>query len=261
MIKKVIGFCVLSVLTTVCMYAGDWIVYKDGKNVEVLVLDITPSVVKYKELNTPDGEVKTVPKSVISAVYYANGAVDLFTDKGNEVVSSGGFSSYDEISMYNLYNMSYKDKKKRYPLKSYVRDPMDSYNPKISGLLSFLIPGVGQMYAGESKRGLEMLLFDAVLSVGYLVILNFDIYEKNNSFYDDGDDNPVQGWPYVLGGAILAFDIYTIIDAVKVAKVNNMYERELRKRNNLSFNLHPFYNQYSHGIKVNQVGLGLCLGF
>lgn len=45
--------------------------------------------------------------------------------------------------------------------------------------------------------------------------------------------------------AALGIDIWSIVDAVRIAKIKNMYEQDLKKLYSMSFNLYPSIN-YIH---------------
>ena len=60
----------------------------------------------------------------------------------------------------------------------------------------------------------------------------------------------------------MTVEIWSIVDAVRVAKVKNMYEQDLRKKYSLDVDLYPSVNyvQTSGGVKPT-AGLSLALKF
>ena len=54
-------------------------------------------------------------------------------------------------------DMRYRDYKRLYNPKDYVRMPGDRHSPAVSGVCSWLIPGLGQMICGEVGRGFGYL--------------------------------------------------------------------------------------------------------
>ena len=70
-------------------------------------------------------------------------------------------------------------------------------NPILAAIISFLIPGVGPMYAGDIKRGVIFL----VIAIVILLIRNFA--------------NPFIGIAFLIIGII--FMIYSAYDAYKLA--------------------------------------------
>ena len=51
----------------------------------------------------------------------------------------------------------YNINKTKYDYKSWQLEPGDPYNPGLCGAINLLIPGVGQMIAGEGGRGAAFL--------------------------------------------------------------------------------------------------------
>src|SRR5258708_440357 len=74
-------------------------------------------------------------------------------------------------------------------------------NPTLAGILSFFLPGLGCVYAGEVMRGaINLLVFAALIAIHNTVM------EHNESLH-------------IFVSLILAFwYIYQIVDAVRVAK-------------------------------------------
>lgn len=63
--------------------------------------------------------------------------------------------------------------------------------------------------------------------------------------------------------ATLAVDVWAIVDAVRVAKVNNMYMQDLReKREGISLQLNPYVGSNNYlGQRNTSVGLSLKATF
>jgi len=128
------------------------------------------------------------------------------------------------------------EKKKMYNYKAYEWQQGDRYNPTMAGVLSFLIPGVGQIATNEAGRGLAFLLPSIIADIVILV----DEYTFN-------EDQVA-----IAGIASITLSIWSCIDAVRVAKVNNMYFRN-KSKNNVSFKINPYTNILSY----NNVEYGL----
>ena len=62
--------------------------------------------------------------------------------------------------------------------------------------------------------------------------------------------------------SLLTIDICAIVDAVRVAKVKNMYEQDLRKKYTFDVDFHPSVNyiQTANGVQPT-AGLTLALKF
>lgn len=109
--------------------------------------------------------------------------------------------------------MRYREYKNLYSTIGYRTQWGDPYNPTTCGVVSALLPGLGQCVAGEWGRG--------ALFFGGYALLVASIGQKSGI-----EDN---GAVYVLPMAALAgLYIWNICDAVKVAKIKNLYTRDLR---------------------------------
>ena len=129
--------------------------------------------------------------------------------------------------------MRYRDYKNLYDARTYRAQWGDPYSPVASGVLSALLPGMGQIISGEWGRGLGFL-------GGYMALalatggLSSD--STNSGFGTDF-------MKVVTGSAFLGVYIWNICDAVKVAKIKNLYMRDIRgDQAALDFNLQPYFN-------------------
>lgn len=145
----------------------------------------------------------------------------------------------------------YKINKTRYDYKTWSYQEGDPYNPTTCGVLSF-IPGLGQMAANEFGRGAAFLggalgcigvsfggfaLAWTASEVGGVIIMAIGV------------------------GGFIAIDIWSIVDATRVAKVNNLSWRD---QNSSGFNLRlePYISPVqSFGSTKTQVGLSMKLRF
>lgn len=120
----------------------------------------------------------------------------------------------------------YKVNKDKYDLKEYTYQATDKYHPAIAGVASYIIPGLGHIYCNENKRGLKFL---SGYAGGILVLVTGAIIELPNLI--DGNDEFTIGKGLFIGGALLAWgvQIWSAVDAVRVAKVNNMAYRDDNK--------------------------------
>ena len=111
----------------------------------------------------------------------------------------------------------YAEKKSKFNYKEYSYQAGDRYEPSLAGVCSFLIPGLGQVASGETARGLGFLS-GYVLSYG--MILGSVDHEGNIK-------NLAQARTGAIG--LIVIWIWSIVDAVQVAKVNNLALREKNK--------------------------------
>ena len=157
------------------------------------------------------------------------------------------------LSAQVVPGMKYKDLKDRYSAKEYVKMAGDPYSPGWSGFASFVIPGLGQVINGETGRGLAIFGGNVALSVAGSVcgqkMLSYVELDANKKPVKDNDGKIVFkdkkaaakwfGAMMGVGVAALAYDIWNICDARKVAKVKNMYYQDLAGRRSMEFNLYP----------------------
>ena len=124
----------------------------------------------------------------------------------------------------------YRLNKDLYDHRSYVYQKGDPLNPNIAGLASFFVPGLGQMLAGETGRGIGFLAGStgsiALYTAGFIITV-IDIEEGGDGL--GGAGLMAAG----LGGALVV-GVWSIVDAVKVTKVNNL---AFRAQNNNAMNL------------------------
>ena len=120
----------------------------------------------------------------------------------------------------------YKINKEKYNFKDYTYQETDKYHPAIAGVSSYLVPGLGQIYCNENKRGLNFLTGYAG---GILIMMTGAIIDFPNMM--GGNDEFTSGKGMIAGGALLSVSvqIWSIVDAVRVAKVNNMAYRNNNK--------------------------------
>lgn len=137
----------------------------------------------------------------------------------------------------------YKENKKHFYHKDYERQKGDPHSPLLAGVSSFIIPGLGQVIAGEPVRGLGYF-------AGYMVSRSIILNVGSN--IDAGDtefDNGFEEVKALVGvGGFLYTWIASTIDAVRVAKVNNMAFQEERKK--ISVQLEPTMLRYHQQPRV-----------
>ena len=127
----------------------------------------------------------------------------------------------------------YRENKKKFDYKTYSYQAGDRYNPTLAGAASFLVPGLGQIIVGETGRGLGFMggyFLSYGLILGAASNISQDVY--NSSELTNNQTQAIVGLVGLLGTWI-----WSMGDAVRVAKVNNLAEREMNKK--VSFSLQP----------------------
>lgn len=130
---------------------------------------------------------------------------------------------------------SYRFCKGRYNPATYFRTGADPYIPLTASCLSILCPGLGQVYDGEILRAAGFFYGTiACFSIGTTFLANVQDtryhisdpqYDYSYSGYDNLSDYATAGTIFILGG--VALWIWNICDAAKVAKVKDLYFRDL----------------------------------
>lgn len=155
--------------------------------------------------------------------------------------------------------------KKNYDYHLYKPQPNDPYNPVISGVCSFFVPGLGQIVEGEVGRGLGFLGGAAgcfiVMGTGELLLIGTGI-----SLIGGEDSNksltPGTALLCIGMGGLVAVDIWSIIDASHVAKVKNMHYQDNKIKANLGLELKPYIQPVTINNQVSvPVGLSLKVSF
>lgn len=166
------------------------------------------------------------------------------------------------VSVVSVNAQSYIINKNNYNYKDYTPQIGDPYTPGLCGAASFFIPGLGQMISGEVGRGFAFLGGSAACGVVYGVgaYQFMSSMDPGNLFYT----GRVKGVGTMLVGiaGLIVVDIWSIVDAVKVAKVNNMYVRDKSKTSSLTLGVEPYVANFNvANQQVTPVGLTVKVGF
>ncbi|MBR1834106.1 MAG: hypothetical protein IJ785_01150 [Bacteroidales bacterium] len=221
--KALFAMVALLLTATGQIVAQDIITLKDGTDIKAKILEITPTELKYKKYNNLEGPTITILKSQVLIVRYENGENEVFNDSqkntnNNDIHNSSYIHDYMKYSEYkNLY-----DKNK------YIRQIGDPYSPSGCGWASFFIPGLGQAIADEWGRAAWIFIVNVGLgAVSVRAAYNYAYYGDNTSTL------------LLVASSFgrLVFDIWSIVDAVNVAKIKNMHSQELRARQTSSLNI------------------------
>jgi len=152
----------------------------------------------------------------------------------------------------------YRVNKKKYDFKTYSYQVGDPYDPSVAGLTSFLIPGLGQMISGEGGRGAAFL-------VGFVGCAIISVVGVNQSYtYNDISPGNEGSIVIVAGLVVTGFigmigvDIWSIVNAIHVAKVNNL---AFRDKNKTGFNVKvsPYIGSFRN--ETVPVGLSMKVKF
>jgi hypothetical protein len=142
-----------------------------------------------------------------------------------------------------ISNAQYKVNRTKFDLKTYHFEFGDPYNPGVMGFASLVIPGFGQILEGETARG-----FCFIGGWVGLNLIKYGIFESG-SLRNTSNLNKVR---YVLVG----LHVWSLFDAIHVAKVNNMVFRDQNKTT-FDLQLLPYLGSYDYFTLNNEVPVGL----
>lgn len=201
-------------------FAQDIITKRDGEDIRAKVLEVSQDEVRYVRESYPDGPQYVIPKTDILLITYQDGAKDIFS--GYKAKRPTNTLPESEIARLSP-NMKYSELKKFYNYKDYDRFiGEERYNPSLMGVCSFMIPGLGQVISGETGRGILQFL-------GVDVLMCLGLCTEYSGIDETGRLGKGAGLTAIacFCGATAIY-IFSIVDAVRVAKVRNMYKEDIR---------------------------------
>ena len=236
--------------------AQDVITRRNGEDIRAVIVEVTDDTIKYKREGLPDGPLFSISKADVLMVTYSDGSRDVFADyrpsapaPGRQSAAGPGYEAAPGLRPGMNYNelLRYYDWRDYYSFTGYER-----YSPPIMGLCSFVMPGLGQMISGEVGRGIGYL---AGMAACYTVMgLSPSVAFSNPSL--------ALTMIIVSYAAAVAVNVSSIVDAVRVAKVKNMYCSDLDQ---LAFDLEltPYVDVACAGTTMARpvAGLSLRLSF
>lgn len=228
--------------------AQDLITTKNGEDIQAKVLEVSSTEIKYKKFSNLDGPTFVINKNEVLMVRYENGEKDIFAEEPSSLNTTGEI--YD--------GMLYKDLKAIYDPHYYLPEAGDPYSRGWAGVASFFIPGLGQAICGEWARGLCFVAGNIGLSVLLLTTVNY-VGSNYNVETRQGAEG-ASAFTVCIGLGAVALDVWSIVDAVQVAKVKNMYYQDLRKmRTSTDIKLEPFLTYTPTNSLRYQPAAGLAL--
>lgn len=263
--KKTAFLCCLLWFCAMCVQAQDVITKRNGEDIQAKIIEVNPTEIKYKAADNPDGPVFVILKDDVLMVRYSNGKNEVFEQQRKPAFDAPDYGTAGKVAP----GMSYRDYKGFYRPSDYRRQPGDPYVPAVGGVCSFIIPGLGQMICGEVGRGFGYLGGAVgccvLMGVGSSVAMSA-AYNAANSGSTTGNGGLITGSLLTVAGSIglLVVDICAIVDGVRVAKVKNMYEQDMRKMQSSTFDmrLQPYVSTVSVGTMQTPVaGVSMSVTF
>lgn len=239
--KRILSVIILVLAAGLAAKAQDIITTTSGEKISSKVTEITPDSVKYKRIDNPNGPVYVINKSDVLSILYENGNEEVYNEPEpvtfNKPERRPAVPEPQERYV-NPRNVRYSDISSYYDTRYYQDRAGDPYIPALSGLASFFLPGLGQCIDDEWSRGLG--IFAANIGFGLLEATEASLMFFGGAYgYSEGDGLLAASFGALMltGAAHIGFNIWNICDAVRIAKVKNLYYRDVRD-NRYSFNMH-----------------------
>ena len=157
---------------------------------------------------------------------------------------------------FGMANAQYKINKTKYDYSTWTYEEGDPYDPVTCGILS-IIPGVGQMAAHAFGRGVAF--FGGFAGCAFMSAVGAGV--AMGSEYNETTLVLGVGLMLVSLSGMAAIDIWSIVDATRVAKVNNLAWRD-RNNTGLNLQIEPFISPIqTYEATKTQVGLRLIVNF
>ena len=95
-----------------------------------------------------------------------------------------------------------------------------NHNPIIAGILSLLVPGLGQIYAGDGAKGAAIIV--AAIVIANLNIIVLPLISMANPVISKEASNPRKVWSYWIPRIVhdvasiwsIVFWVWAIVDAI-----------------------------------------------
>jgi len=100
--KKIILFTMLVFISITC-FSQDLISLKKGGRLEVIVTEITPTLVRYKLFSEPKGHIYFMYKDDIAGIMYQDGRVETFNQSDEQEIESQSSSTNQNQRQDNQY--------------------------------------------------------------------------------------------------------------------------------------------------------------
>lgn len=130
----------------------------------------------------------------------------------------------DTCSVGVTEGMRFEEYKNLYDYHDYTPQISDVYNPTVAGIASFFIPGLGHIICNEWKTGIGYLAVDIVGTALNSALLLPHLYQHNSLSFAE-----ILAMAFITAGTI-GSDISSIVNAVRIAKIKNLYYRDLIHR-------------------------------
>ncbi len=156
-----------------------------------------------------------------------------------------------QTDIQTLELMKFREYKHLYSLENYQGQPDDRYSLAWSGVASGFLPGLGQMISGQVGRGFAWFggyMGCYIVSYsGFIIVLLNSVGCCPNPEYDNHRHDAGRGAVAAMGASMavlgtagaVAIHVFSILDAIKVAKIKNMHWQEVKGRTEVDMQMYP----------------------
>jgi len=171
---------VVFVFISIVGFSQDIISLKNGKRIEVIVTEISPTLVRYKLSKEPKGRVYFVYNDDVAGIMYQDGRVETFNQSDEQAPENKSIPNEDEDENQSQKQDQYQSQSQNQnQSQSQQSSPVIMYqeNPKISSNETqspFVQGGVDTIYYGKNWKG--------VSNRAYADYYRIDFYSKNDNY-------------------------------------------------------------------------------
>lgn len=241
------------ILSTIFLVASISLYAQDSSKLTKVFLQDGTTFSAYVEKQADGGYKLTTEDG--SVLIYREGEISLdkpFKKSARNTQAKSSAQRQEIIQATNIpvQNLKYRDLKKIYSARDYHGyEPGDKYSPGVIGVVSFLVPGLGQYITGTQIGWgiLQTVVGGACLSYGI------------QSSFSYGENNGIPAFAVWAGMAT-----WSCCAAVKAAKIKNLYYRDVRNGVAYQFDVTPYFDVTSPSLASNQnfvTGLSLRVSF
>ena len=238
------------IFMTLSTLAQDIITKKDGTKLITKILEVSPTEVKYKKYSNQDGPTFILPTKDIFLVTYQNGETETFTTQTETQQRPKAVPQAKQTSLTSFSIPKYRDIRDLYSLRDYTQHYNDKYSPGWCGFASFVIPGLGQAIENEWGRAVGFFL-------GNVACNSLIYYNAQKMNYTD-DYYQAELVAFLVTG--IALNISSIVDAVRIAKVKNLWCNQMLSHIE-SINISPTFSYLPTNDHSPVFGVNMCISF
>lgn len=250
--------------------AQDTIVFKNGEIKACKITQIKAGELTCKDFSYLEGPDYVYQLKEIREIRFPNGEVQTYNIPDNSELTET--EKINKVSGEKIRNVTqdswtppirfktYKEKENYYKDQLYFPKFGDPYQPWVAGMASYLIPGLGQITSGEVGRGFAFMGGAAASFFVFMIgaLGSGDGYYNDYYYRSDTEFYPFLALSGVL--SLFVIDIWSAVDAFHVAKINNLYQRDLHNQEQVKLQLSPYIDTNKVDFSRNhQHTMGLSL--